>query len=109
MLIGQTKKPYFPVASLTLAQNFYTNFRVNKFPPGSIEVKHWKYKIQHADANQQKQLFVRTDHQTLSINENQFLAILKEIQPFINEEPALSVYWKKRDQQEDALRQERQG
>jgi hypothetical protein len=39
----------------------------------------------------------------------EYLQVLKEVEPLIQQEPALSTYWDQRDQLEQALRQERRG
>ncbi|MCX7113883.1 MAG: TIR domain-containing protein [Proteobacteria bacterium] len=77
---------------------------------GKIDSEHWKMDIQNAKAENQNNLLLRTNYKTLSLKDvSQFVEILKEIQPWIKEEPALSTYWELRYRLEEALRQERQG
>ncbi|MBI5715965.1 MAG: NACHT domain-containing protein [Chloroflexi bacterium] len=84
-------------------------FGVQKFPPGSFTPESWKKSIEKADGDRQERLLLRTDHQSLSLTAGQFLGVLKEVQPMIKQEPALSTYWEQRDRLGEALRQERQG
>ncbi len=38
-----------------------------------------------------------------------FLSLLEEVEPIIEKEPALSIYWAKRNQIEQILRQDKSG
>jgi Cdc6-like AAA superfamily ATPase len=79
------------------------------FAPGTIKALEWEERIREAGAVQQSDLLIRTNHQTLALNPEQFLDVLKNVQLYIREEPALSTYWAQRDQLEQVLRQEKQG
>ncbi len=84
-------------------------FNLQKLHPGSFTKGSWKNHIEKSDTLKQKYLLLQTGHQYLSLTAAEFLDVLKEIRPLIKGEPALSTYWEKRDQLEEALRQERQG
>ena len=89
---------------------FYKMFGIRRLVPGVVTLELWKHRILYGDAIQQERLLLSTDYQSLSLrNSYEFLDLLKEIQPSIKEEPALSTYWELRYRLEEALRQERQG
>ena len=84
-------------------------FGIQNVHPGSFAPESWKKLIEKSDTVKQKYLLLQTGHQSLSLTAAEFLEVLKEIRPLIKEEPTLSTYWEKRDQIEEALRQERRG
>lgn len=78
------------------------------YPPGILTRSLWLDEMRDASPRIQKNLLSRTDHQSLSLNAEEFLDVLREARSLIKEEPALSTYWEKRNRLEEALRQERE-
>jgi hypothetical protein len=79
------------------------------YPPRSFTPETWKDLMKNASPKRQEDILLRTHHQSLGVNAVNYLQVLKEIEPLVREEPALSTYWDQRDQLEQALRQERRG
>lgn len=79
------------------------------YPPSTFTREQWMQRLQKASPASQQNLLLRTDHQSLGLRADEFLEVLREAAEHVKSEPALSVYWDRRDQLEQALRQERQG
>jgi len=79
------------------------------YPPGSFTPTEWKQRLAQSDTEDQKDLLLRTNHETVGLLPPDFLELLKEVKPLIKEDPAASTYWTQRDKLQDVLRQERQG
>ena len=79
------------------------------FPPGAFLPAEWASVFQEADPRLQKELLLRTAHRSMNLEPEGFLGLLTEVETHVRWEPALSTYWDRRDQLEQALRQERQG
>ena len=84
-------------------------WEMRKYPPGAFTPEEWKAKIQKAKPAKQKMHLIRTDHHSVSLSATEFLLLLKEVDPSITREPALSTYWELLEQMDQALRQERHG
>jgi len=84
-------------------------FQTRRYEPGSIKLKEWKQSVRTGNPDRQLALLNKTDHQALSLSVEDYLALLKEIQPVFKAEPAISAYWEHRNRIEEALRQERRG
>jgi hypothetical protein len=87
----------------------WMDWSVRKYAPGSFSREVWRSRLAKSRARRQARHLLRTDHQSVSLSPSQYLALLKECEPLIRHEPALSVYWSAIDQLEQALRQERSG
>lgn len=74
---------------------------------GSWEPAAWTRELKTAQPRRQAMLLRRTTHQSLSLHPEAFLRLLLDLESSIHKEPALSTYWDRRDQLEQALRQER--
>lgn len=79
------------------------------FPPGTFTPETWTALLKKAGPRRQEDFLRRTTHQSLSLLPVELYTLLIEVEPLIKKEPALSTYWDRRDQLEQALRQERQG
>ena len=79
------------------------------YPRGTFTPEKWNELFQKAGPGRQQDLLLRTDHQSLGLRAEEFLKILQDAGKHIKREPALSVYWDRRGQLEQALRQEREG
>ena len=84
-------------------------WNLGMLPPGYFKPDEWKRLVEMADPIKQSLLLTRTNHQTLGMNAEQFLDVLRNVSQAIKEEPALSTYWNQRDQLEQVLKQERLG
>jgi hypothetical protein len=69
----------------------------------------WKKELSSLDPNFQASLLRRTTPETLDLTINNYLSLLQEVEHIIEKEPALSVYWAKRNQVEQIIRQEKSG
>jgi hypothetical protein len=63
----------FPLHELA----WFVRWRRRAFPPHSFNHEEWKHRIKEAKANEQKDLLTRTNHQTLGLNAEEFLKVLK--------------------------------
>jgi hypothetical protein len=81
------------------------------FPRGSFTPEAWVGRMVTLTwlPRRQRDFLRRTAAESLGLDEKSYLEVLREIEPTIQSEPALSTYWDQRDQIEQALRQERQG
>jgi hypothetical protein len=84
--------------------------RPGPYGTGYFTVDEWKRLLGQSDKHGQEQLLLRTNHKTVGLKPSQFLAVLREIEPFIKkEDPAATAYWTLRDQLQEVERQEREG
>lgn len=77
------------------------------FPPNRFTPDEWKDRIRAGDPDKQRNDLVRTNHQSLGLNPEQYMSVLQDIEEAIKKEPALSTYWNQRDQLQEVLKQER--
>jgi hypothetical protein len=69
----------------------------------------WKKEFQALAPDFQATLLKRTTPQDLNLKIDAFLELLHEVEKDVREDPAASVYWSKRQQIEQIIRQERIG
>jgi hypothetical protein len=81
--------------------------RRRMYSPGSLKEDVWRARIERANAAQQSDLLMRTDHRSVGLKPEQFLTLVQSIESKIKGEPALSTYWERRHELEEVLRQER--
>ena len=79
------------------------------YPPGYFTEADWKSLLHRAAPFAQQEILLRTTPQSLSLSPAEFLGTLQAVRNDVKEEPALSAYWNRRDEIEQALRQERSG
>ena len=75
-----------------------------KFTPES-----WKAKIASSSPKDQAKLLARTDNRTLRLSVEEFVKLLRSVNPSIKHEPALSTYWTRCNRFEEIERLERLG
>lgn len=92
-----------------LIQQIISTLILRPYPPGSFTRIKWINLIIKSRAHKQREILLRTTNQSVSLNAEQFLELLKEVKGVIKNEPALSTYWEKRNQLETILKQERIG
>ncbi len=80
-----------------------------RLPLRFFKSSEWQSILEKSSPRQQEELLLRTSPQTLGLNPSEYLALLEKIESLIEEEPALSAYWDRRDQLEQSIRQERRG
>jgi hypothetical protein len=100
------------VVILSIVIDLYQVIKKLLWVPPLYSSKHfsppeWIDSIKEASPDKQEDMIIRTSHQTLDLNPEEFLNKLKKIQDHIKEEPALSIYWEKRDKLEQLLKQEK--
>jgi hypothetical protein len=78
------------------------------FRPGSFTKESWKARLHAADSYEQEYILTQTNHETVGLDPVKFVALLQAVQPSIRAEPALSTYWARRADLEQALKQEGQ-
>jgi hypothetical protein len=83
-------------------------FSRTPYRPGTFTPERWKALLRESP-ERQVDLLSRADHQSLGLRPEEHLELLREVESLCQQEPALSVYWERRDQLEQALKQERQG
>ena len=93
---------------IDLLNNFLRQ-RMRPYPFGYFKRSFWINKLESSNPAKQKELLLRTTNQSLSMDGETFLELLKEVREKIKEEPAQSTYWEKRNQLEAILKQERLG
>ncbi len=79
------------------------------FPRGTFTPEGWKEKFSSATPWRQERLLFSTMPESMGLEAEEFLSVLIEVEASVGKDPALSMYWNRRDQLEQALRQERQG
>ncbi len=79
------------------------------FAPGSLSADSWRTLLVGRSARRQDAVLQRSSHQALGVEPAQYLALLVQLQPAINGEPALGTYWRLRHELEQMLRQEHPG
>ncbi|MBI3824188.1 MAG: TIR domain-containing protein [Planctomycetes bacterium] len=84
-------------------------WRMSTYYLGRFSVSEWKTLMRDSTPRKQTELLVRTNHNSLAVSVSEYLLILKEIEPAIKAEPALSTYWELRARLDQVLRQERHG
>jgi hypothetical protein len=77
------------------------------YPTGKFTPEEWIQKIGHANSIKQREILYRTNHQSLALTPQEFIEVLRRVEPSIRREPALSTYWAQRAEIEQALKQER--
>jgi hypothetical protein len=95
---------------LKLLRLIWRAFAVSwSYPPDSFTRESWEKLLRNSSPREQEIILQRTNHQSLSLQPDEYLEVLEKIRDHIRYEPALSTYWDLRDQLEQALRQERRG
>ena len=84
-------------------------WNMRPLPPNSVTPEAWSKMLSTYTPERQHLLLVRTNHQSLGMKADEYLAFLKTVSHLIESEPALSTYWSQRAQLEQVLRQERTG
>jgi hypothetical protein len=79
------------------------------YRPGTFNTETWLTTLDNASPVEQEMLLRRADHRSLGMSLKEFLAVLVTAEPLVKQDPALSTYAERRDQVEQALRQERGG
>ncbi len=83
--------------------------RRHKLTPGEDSPQEWTERLSGADPEAQMRLLAATTPESLGLSLAAFEHLLIQAERRVLAEPALSFYWKLRDQIEQALRQERIG
>jgi hypothetical protein len=78
-------------------------------PPQAYSPEGWIAAFRKAAPEEQERLLIATSPRSLGLPLPGFQQLLLAVEPLVREEPALSAYWNRRDQIEQALRQERIG
>lgn len=79
-------------------------FQMGRFTPEG-----WMATFGRSGPRGQARLLLSTTPQSVGLRPQEFLLLLIEAEPLVLEDPAHSTYWDRRDELEQALRQERRG
>jgi hypothetical protein len=75
----------------------------------SLTPAQWRALLAQADAVGQDQILQRSSLLAVGLDALSFLALLRDQQALVREDPALGTYWRMRHELEQVLRQEQQG
>ncbi len=90
-------------------RKIYVAFFPDPSPPGWMTPESWKAKLAAASPSEQQILLLQASHQSLGLSLRAFVGLFEEVGPLVKEEPALSIYWRRLDEIEEAVRQDRTG
>jgi hypothetical protein len=94
---------------IPLMESVFQFIGIRRSIGSSFSIEQWKEELRRLDPNFQASLLSRTAPENLGLKMDSFLSLLQEVQPIIEEEPALTVYWSMRNKVEQILHLQKSG